>query len=152
MNNRWRGVAKRKEAGAGSKWPYNSARWLRLRAVKLMHDPICFACNLRGRAVVADTVDHIKPINSGGPIFPPLEGLMSLCHSCHSQKTQAVDRSDRWGNGRRFGGIDVDGNPVDPEDNWHGEGRVSNSKGPVSGPVSATNIDLFSHLTNQKKV
>lgn len=139
----WTGV--RMMDHLSKKWPYNTARWARLRLVKLAHDPLCYSCDLRGRIIVADTVDHVTPIRSGGDAYPPLAGLMSLCHSCHSQKTQAVDRHDRWGNGRRFAGIDLDGNPVDPSDGWHGgEGRVGNQKVADSEPMMTTQIDLFS--------
>ena len=108
-----------------AKWPYTTGRWRRLRAVKLFHDPICFACDLRGRVVAADTVDHVKPINQGGEPFPALDGLMSLCASCHSHKTQLADRGWRETFGRRFGGCDEEGNPVDPNDAWHSGELIS---------------------------
>lgn len=98
-----------------SRWPYNTSTWQRLRAAKLSTQPVCEPCERRGRTVLAEAVDHIIEINKGGPAFPPLSGLMSMCTSCHSIKTNAV----KSGKGNRFRGCDVDGNPLDPDDEWH---------------------------------
>ena len=106
-----------------SSWPYNTSTWQRLRAAKLASEPLCFACNLRGRTEPAVAVDHIKAVSAGGDPFPPFEGLMSLCERCHNEKTNAVDRPDRAMKGRRFKGFDLDGNPIDPADEWHAEAR-----------------------------
>jgi 5-methylcytosine-specific restriction protein A len=127
-----------------AKWPYNTSRWQKLRRAKLSLNPLCYSCDLRGRAVVATAVDHVTPIKAGGHPFPGFDELMSLCHSCHSLKTQAVDRQDRWGNGRRFAGFDLDGNPIDPGDDWHREGGVKDRKGPSPEPASSSSLDLFS--------
>jgi 5-methylcytosine-specific restriction enzyme A len=108
-----------------AKWPYCTSRWQKLRAAKLSHDPLCYVCRLRGVLVPANTVDHIRPIRDGGEPFPDLDGLMSLCERCHNEKTNAVDRRDRRGSGRRFKGCDIDGNPIDPGDAWHGGKGVS---------------------------
>jgi 5-methylcytosine-specific restriction protein A len=53
------------------------------------------------------------PINKGGEPFPPLDGLTSLCHSCHSRKTGIEDRKE----GRRtfkrvVKGHALDGSPI----------------------------------------
>ncbi len=103
-------------------WPYNTKTWRRLRLAKLASNPICYACELRGRAIPAVAVDHVKAIKAGGDPFPSLDGLMSLCDRCHNEKTNAVDRPDRAASGRRFKGFDVHGNPIDPGDDWHGGG------------------------------
>lgn len=100
-------------------WPYNTAQWRKLRLVKLANDPACYACKLRGQAKAAVAVDHVIAIKAGGNPFPPLSGLMSLCERCHNEKTNAVDRPDRAGSGRRFKGFDLNGNPIDPADDWH---------------------------------
>ena len=104
-----------------AKWPYNTSQWQALRKVKLSQQPLCEACMLRGQTMQANTVDHIKPINAGGAAFPPLDGLMSLCASCHSYKTGAVDnpRLQHTTYARRFKGCAVDGSPIDPLDPWH---------------------------------
>lgn len=103
-------------------WPYNTRTWQQLRLAKLAHNPMCYACSLRGLVALAVAVDHVKAIKAGGDPFPPLDGLMSLCERCHNEKTNAVDRPDRASSGRRFKGFDVNGNPIDPGDDWHGGG------------------------------
>ena len=118
-------VAKTAESGRlnMAKWPYNTEKWRRLRAAKLASDPLCHPCQLRGVLTPADTVDHIKAVSDGGDPFPDFDGLMSMCARCHNEKTNAMDRRDRQSSGRRFKGFDVNGNPVDPADAWHGGGR-----------------------------
>lgn len=98
-------------------WPYSTSTWQRLRQAKLSAQPICEACERRGRTVLAEAVDHIVAINKGGDAFPPLDGLMSLCTSCHNSKTSRVDKGHSKAQSR-FKGCDVDGNPIDPEDGW----------------------------------
>jgi 5-methylcytosine-specific restriction enzyme A len=99
-------------------WPCNTARWKVVRQLKLSDQPLCYACELRGQVVIATVVDHVKAIKAGGEAFPPLDELMSLCASCHGQKTSARDRPERMGRERRFKGFDIHGNPIDPEDGW----------------------------------
>lgn len=126
-----------------AEWPYNTAVWKRLRLRKLSVDPFCYPCGLRGRVVAARAVDHVKSIREGGTVFPPLDGLMSMCTSCHSHKTNSVDRPDRNTNGRRYSGFDVEGNPIDPGDAWHGEGASKAQKQGRARPVMKTSVDLF---------
>jgi 5-methylcytosine-specific restriction endonuclease McrA len=95
-----------------SGWPYNTAQWKKLRRVKLSTTPLCEPCERRGKLVSGHHVDHIVAIASGGDAFPTLDGLMSMCASCHSIKTSAVDRAG--GKGIRFKGTDINGLPVDP--------------------------------------
>lgn len=103
-----------------SGWPYTTAAWRRLRAAKLATKPVCEVCEMRGRTVLADAVDHIIAIAKGGPAFPPLTGLMSMCLSCHSYKTNHEDRPDRAGKlGSAFKGCAVDGGPISPDDDWY---------------------------------
>ncbi len=103
-----------------SKWPYITSRWQKLRLAKLSESPVCTACGLRGQTVVANTVDHVKPISQGGDAFPDLDGLMSLCERCHNEKTSGFDRTHGNASNRRFKGCDVDGNPIAPGDGWWG--------------------------------
>ena len=107
-----------------AKWPYNTSKWQRLRAAKLAHAPLCYACDLRGQIVPAVAVDHVRPISDGGEAFPHLDGLMALCERCHNEKTSGIDRRDRAITGRRFKGFDAHGNPIDPGDDWHGGGGL----------------------------
>lgn len=125
-----------------AKWPYSTARWQRLRKAKLARDPLCAHCTLRGRVVQAVAVDHIVSIASGGDPFPDLDGLASLCLACHSTKTNAVDRPDRHGTGRAVKGCDVDGNPLDPSDDWH-RGASNHGKDSGLGPARATKTDIL---------
>lgn len=145
-----------------AKWPYNTSTWAKLRRAKLMRDPLCYACDLRGRTEMAKAVDHIKAINKGGDPFPPLSGLMALCERCHNEKTNAVDMR-KSSNGRRFKGFDVDGNPIDPNDDWHGSqglsdglsghGGASNHEDESrAGPAAKTSVDLLENNSQKNWV
>lgn len=101
-------------------WPYNTAAWRLLRKSKLAERPLCEPCERRGKIVAASTVDHIRSIASGGEPFPPLAGLMSMCHACHNTKTNAVDRAG--GKGVKFKGCDVNGLPIDEAHPFFAEG------------------------------
>jgi len=105
-------------------WPYNTAAWQRLRKAKLAANPVCEACERRGRTVLAKAVDHVVAINKGGEPFPPLTGLMSMCEPCHNSKTGRMDRGNSKG-ASRFKGCDVNGDPLDPEDDWYAEPQGS---------------------------
>lgn len=111
-----------------AQWPYNTRAWQRLRLAKLAADPLCYACDLRGRVEPAVAVDHLQAIKAGGDPFPSLHGLMSLCQRCHNEKTNAVDHPNAVGRLRRFKGVDRDGNPIDPGDEWHGGGTSNHEE------------------------
>lgn len=100
-------------------WPYSTARWQRLRKAKLSESPLCETCERRGRKVEAQHVDHIVAIAAGGPAFPSMDGLRALCASCHSIKTNALDRSG--GKGIAIKGCDVNGLPLDPDHPFWGK-------------------------------
>ncbi|QFT30107.1 HNH endonuclease [Labrenzia sp. THAF82] len=104
-----------------ARWPYNTTRWKKLRLAKLNLDPLCEICTRRGKLINATVVDHIKAIKAGGSAFAPLDELMSLCVSCHNEKTARVDRPERANSGRRFQGFDRNGEPLDTDDDWFGE-------------------------------
>ena len=93
-----------------AKWPYTTQRWQRLRKHKLRQHPLCECCIKVGRIEPATAVDHITPINSGGAPYPGLDGLASLCASCHNLKT----RGEQTGENYLLKGCDVFGNPLDP--------------------------------------
>lgn len=101
-------------------WPYNTPEWRELRAAKLRASPWCEPCEKRGKRTRANTVDHCLAINAGGPAFPPLSGLMSMCVSCHGVKTRGVDTVT--GKGIGFKGCGPDGFPVDPAHDCYQEG------------------------------
>lgn len=126
-------------------WPYNTARWQRLRLAKLASQPVCEPCGLRGAVTLANTVDHVTPVNAGGDPFPPLDGLMGMCERCHNEKTAAHDRRHKKPFARRIKGFDLSGNPADPCDDWHGGGGGSNHQnGSAAGPMGESRIYLVS--------
>ena len=103
-------------------WPYNTARWQRLRRAKLQANPLCEPCDQAGRLTLANTVDHNVPISADGPAFPGLDGLTSMCPPCHSAKTArgseaGAVRTTRALQPRK--GCDADGNPLDPAHPWN---------------------------------
>lgn len=59
--------------------------WEQLRARVLTNEPLCRICADTGRAVLAVTVDHIKPKAIGGG--DEETNLQPLCDPCHRAKT-----------------------------------------------------------------
>jgi 5-methylcytosine-specific restriction protein A len=86
-------------------WPYNTTTWKRLRFIKLTASAICETCERAGRIVPAMLVDHIVAIKDGGPAFPSIDELASMCSACHNQK---------HGKAGVAKGCDAAGKPVDP--------------------------------------
>ena len=87
---------------------YNSARWQRVRDLKLRETPLCEYCPA-GRRKQATEVDHFIAIEDGGAPFA-LSNLRSACKPCHSQKTAR---------GERLHGCDENGMPRDPRHSWN---------------------------------
>jgi 5-methylcytosine-specific restriction protein A len=97
-------------------WPYTTQRWQRIRKQKLQRNPLCESCLQHGKIEVAIAVDHKIPINAGGEPFPGLDGLASLCTSCHNAKTRAEQ------DGKEISlhkGCDYFGRPLDPNHPWN---------------------------------
>ncbi|WP_084636488.1 HNH endonuclease signature motif containing protein [Mesorhizobium sp. WSM3626] len=130
-----------------SRWPYNTAAWQRLRQAKLSTDPLCEACVRREVIEPAIAVDHVVAIEKGGDPFPPIDRLMSLCLPCHNSKTRRVDSADSKG-GSRFKGCDVEGNPLDDEDDWWAPGGFASPGSTGRGPPCPTKKELVSPETN----
>lgn len=66
---------------------YSRASWRKTRAKQLADHPMCEHC---GRHVgTRGHVDHILARRQGGS--DDAWNLMTLCHSCHSKKTNRVD-------------------------------------------------------------
>lgn len=63
--------------------------WRRVRAAKLADSPFCEGCRGLGLEVPATQVDHVRALAAGGT--HDAGNLRSLCQSCHSRKTVAVD-------------------------------------------------------------
>ena len=78
-----------------SDWPYDTARWQQVRCLKLAQNTLCEMCLKQSRLSVAVAVDHIIAISAGGDAFPPLDGLMSCCESCHNRKTRVVEQQGK---------------------------------------------------------
>jgi 5-methylcytosine-specific restriction protein A len=79
----------RKDKPAGySPELYSTAVWRKLRKWWLEYHPLCTRCESRGLFVGATDVDHIEPHMGSMEKFLDTENLQSLCHRCHSSKTQ----------------------------------------------------------------
>lgn len=65
---------------------YNSKRWRRLSTAFRMENPLCAECERKGIMRQGQHVDHIIPINQGGPAWD-WDNLQTLCLSCHARKT-----------------------------------------------------------------
>ena len=70
---------------------------------KLQAQPLCELCLRAGKIEPATLVDHIVALEDGGELLPAIDGLMSMCISCHNMKHAGGIR-----------GCDVDGMPLDP--------------------------------------
>jgi len=57
-------------------------RWMRLRHVVLVEEPICMIC----RRAASVEVDHIRPITRGGT--DERDNLQGACKECHEEKTR----------------------------------------------------------------
>ncbi|WP_298809559.1 HNH endonuclease signature motif containing protein [uncultured Sphingomonas sp.] len=122
-------------------WPYNTARWQRLRLAHLKRFPLCEGCEKAGRgAVRANTVDHRRPISDGGPAFPAHDGLASYCASCHSQKTArgseaGAVRTTRALQPRK--GCDANGWPLDAAHPWNARKSLTAGQPKTDAPLRA---------------
>lgn len=65
------------------------ATWRRLRRSYLQRNPLCVECLRQGRVTPATDVDHIIPRSRGGT--DDESNLQSMCHACHSRKTNRED-------------------------------------------------------------
>jgi len=94
-------------------WPYNTARWKRLRLSKLRETPLCEYCQ-PVRITPATEVDHKHAINLGGDPWA-WDNLASACSDCHKSKTVADKLGVPW----ERKGCAVDGTPLDPSHWWN---------------------------------
>jgi 5-methylcytosine-specific restriction protein A len=62
-------------------------RGVELRRRILAGNPLCAACEAKGRVTVATAVDHIVPLSKGGSNDEA--NLRPLCRDCHADKTRA---------------------------------------------------------------
>lgn len=57
-------------------------KWMRLRHVVLVEEPVCMICGRKP----STQVDHIKPLCKGGT--DERENLQGACDECHDEKTR----------------------------------------------------------------
>ncbi len=101
-----------------AEWPYSTARWQRLRKLKLAEEPRCQGC-LPHRLTIASHVDHLHAISDGGDAFPSLDGLRSLCLPCHSAKTARGPEAGAIKTSKPQRGCDSNGVPLAPNHPWN---------------------------------
>ena len=53
------------KASIMANWPYNTARWDRLRRRVLREEPLCGYCRDMGQVKASEVVDHIVPVKQG---------------------------------------------------------------------------------------
>jgi len=76
---------------------YNTARWRRLREVKLINNPLCEICEEEGRTTPAEDVHHITSFMSTHDSITrrhlafDYDNLKSLCKECHSKEHQPTN-------------------------------------------------------------
>jgi len=122
-------------------WPYNTARWQRLRRAHLSRSPLCIGCQAMGRLTPANTVDHVRPISDGGPAFPGHDGLASYCPSCHGAKTARGAEAGAVRSIKPRKGCDADGNPLDQAHPWSGKSLTAGVGKTAPDPKNSISFD-----------
>jgi 5-methylcytosine-specific restriction protein A len=92
---------------------YKLARWKRLRAWRLLHEPLCRLCAAISKVTAATVVDHVKPHKGDAGLFWDPNNTQSLCADCHDRHKQSQERTGH------LVGADADGTPVDANHHWH---------------------------------
>jgi 5-methylcytosine-specific restriction endonuclease McrA len=64
---------------------YCSLAWLRLRALVLSEEPLCWWCEQRDETTAATTVHHVVERHVRPDLELDRENLHSSCASCHSR-------------------------------------------------------------------
>ena len=64
---------------------YGSARWRKVRALKVSRSPLCEVCTTEGRTTAAEQVHHIKKARTHPHLAYAMENLMSVCVPCHAK-------------------------------------------------------------------
>jgi len=72
--------------------PRSTARWRKLRAMKLAQQPLCEHCQAQGRVTPATQVDHIVEVMLRPDLAFELGNLQSICHRHHAAKSAAERR------------------------------------------------------------
>ena len=87
-------------------------RWRKIRRQFLTEHPLCVMCEVDGRVVPAQEVDHIKKHGGNPELFFDVDNLQGLCSWHHRTVKAQMERSGR-ARGHR-----ADGWPIDPEHYW----------------------------------
>jgi len=87
-------------------------RWVRLRRLILLEEPLCRICKAQGKVTAADEIDHILSLSAGGK--NNRENLQPLCVDCHKAKTLKEIHG-------LVPGCDTTGQPLDPDHHWQGK-------------------------------
>jgi 5-methylcytosine-specific restriction protein A len=70
---------------------YKTARWSRVRMMKLRQDPFCQLADVcvrrTGHPAVATVVDHIKSTAEAPELAYDMDNLRSACKPCHDART-----------------------------------------------------------------
>jgi 5-methylcytosine-specific restriction protein A len=69
----------------------SSARWRKVRALKLARDPLCEDCKERGVLKAATQVHHLEGLAQRPDLAFVMTNLASLCSTCHA-KREAKER------------------------------------------------------------
>lgn len=79
----------------------HTARWLRLRRLRLSEQPLCPVCRAAGRTRPATEVHHVRPVEAARTLgekerlmFDP-HNLRPLCRSCHVAAHQAMGKGTK---------------------------------------------------------
>jgi hypothetical protein len=78
---------------------YLSARWKKLRKMKLAKDPLCETCHLHGEVRLAGMVHHTIPLADFIESGLDMLYLVSLCMSCHGEVEAELRVMDGGGPG-----------------------------------------------------
>ena len=89
-----------------STWPYNTARWKRLRLHVLSNGPLCRYCEELGHVTAAVDVDPVVQVSRDRERAFDVDNLRPLCGHCHDSVKQREERT-----GQRVG-CDVNGEPL----------------------------------------
>ena len=65
---------------------YQSRRWKRVRAIKIINNPLCEDCLLEGKTIQVQEVHHIIPIEVRPDLAFDYDNLMSLCVEHHKKR------------------------------------------------------------------
>lgn len=106
---------KERQRETGRTLALNGAAWRKLRALVLSERPFCEICGQP-----ATDVDHAD----NDPTNNSRDNLASLCHECHSRKTQAdMGKQVKYG-------CDEHGIPLDPNHHWNKKSRATKGHEP----------------------